>query len=315
MHHTAHCVLAAALFVAAAMVSSARAAGNNFSPSDVLNGTKSSEEACTGSAVWVVVEGKGDCIVYYAGGLQARNSVAVIFFQGDLINRQWDLQGNTVGQTVNPFYGQDSAANEAKVANRWAVRIGEPYIFLARPGTFGSSGDHKERRRLREVLLVDAAIDAIKKRHQIDSLVLVGQSSGGHLVGAMLAKRSDISCAVAASGVTAVRRRVELHGWQADATGFRDYWDPADHVDDIKASAGLRIFVLGDHDDANVPFAAQSYWFDLLKKHDLDATLLSGTAMGPEHHELGTTGRIIAGLCAHGVPTDTILEAAKQLKG
>ena len=163
--------------------------------------------------------------------------------------------------------------------------------------------------------MVDAAITAIKERHQIESLILVGQSSGGHLVGAMLAMRHDISCAVAASGVTAVRRRVELHHRPADATGFRDYWDPADHVGEIRPVPGLRIFVVGDPADLNVPFPAQTYWFDLLKEHGLDATLMTGTAVGPEHHSLANTGRTIAGLCAHNVPAAKIEEAVKQLKG
>jgi hypothetical protein len=131
----------------------------------------------------------------------------------------------------------------------------------------------------------------------------------------MLAIRNDISCAVAASGVTAVRRRVELHRWPADATGFQDYWDPADHVGEIKAAPGLRIFVVGDPTDLNVPFPAQSYWFDLLKERGLDATLITGAAIGPQHHGLATTGRTIAGLCAHDVPTATIEESVKQLKG
>jgi hypothetical protein len=304
----------ASILVAATLSGAAKATDGNFLPSDVLNGTKSSQEACTGSAVWVVVDGEGDCIAYYAAGLEAHNPRAVIFFQGDLITRYWDDRGNTTGQSVYPGYTQDSPANEAKFAARWAAKLDVPYIFLARPGTFGSSGDHKERRRMREVLLVDAAISAIKQRHQIDSLVIVGQSSGGHLVGAMLAMRHDISCAVAASGVTAVRRRVELQGWPADATGFQDYWDPADHVDEIKPAPGLRIFVIGDPHDLNVPFPAQNYWFDLLKKRGLDAVLMTGTATDPQHHGLATTGRTIAGLCAHDVPTASIEDVVKQLE-
>ena len=314
MRHRVPHILASVLLAAVLSVP-AGATDANFSPSDVLNGTKASRDACTGSAVWVVVDGQGDCIAYYAGGLEAHNPTAIIFFQGDLITRYWDDLGNTTDQSVDPSYAQDSPAHEAELAARWAPRLGAPYIFLARPGTYGSSGDHKERRRLREVLLVDAALSAIKQRDQIESLVLVGQSSGGHLVGALLVTRHDISCAVAASGVTAVRRRVELHRWPADATGFQDYWDPADHVGEIMPAPGLRIFVVGDPADLNVPFPAQSYWFDLLKKRGLDATLMIGAAVGPQHHGLATTGLTIAGLCAHHAPTAAIDEAVKQLKG
>jgi hypothetical protein len=39
-----------------------------------------------------------------------------------------------------------------------------------------------------------------------------------------------------------------------------------------------------------------------------------GVAAGAQHHGLATTGRTIAGLCAHDAPTATIEEAVKQLK-
>ena len=120
MHHPVLRSLAS-LLIAAALCGPA-AAQDEFSTDDVLNGTKSSQETCTGSAVWVVVQDQGDCIVYYAGGLQAQNPTAVVFFQGDLINRQWDPQGKTVNQTVFAAYGTDSPALEARAARRSAPR-------------------------------------------------------------------------------------------------------------------------------------------------------------------------------------------------
>lgn len=60
----------------------------------------------------------------------------------------------------------------------------------------------------------------------------------------MLSKRPDIACAVASSGVLAVRERADSQGWPTDITGFSDYWAPYDHVDEIRAASSLRVFII-----------------------------------------------------------------------
>lgn len=115
-------------------------------------------------------------------------------------------------------------------ARRWAIALGHPYILLARPGTFGSTGDHRLRRSRREVALIDAALDQIKARHGIARLVVAGTSGGGHLAAALLSRRDDISCAVITSGVVAVKMRARLRGWPAGAITRADTIDPIDEV-------------------------------------------------------------------------------------
>jgi dienelactone hydrolase len=284
--------------------------------SAVLAGTTTTAEHCatTRDAVWVVVGGRGDCIRYFAGGLAETNPIAVVFFHGDLIKRDSDRNGQTRSQTVIGYKDLTTEKLEER-AVEWSGQLGIPFILIGRPGAYGSSGDHKQRRRIREVELVDAALDAIRARYAITRYVVAGQSSGGHLVAATLSTRRDIACAVAGSGVIAVAERVRLHGWPADATGFTDFYDPIDHIDAISRDPGLRIFIVGDPHDANVPFASQRLYFERARAAGLPVNLIEGSAVGSEHHGLNATTRQIAAWCAKGVPTERILADARGLKG
>ena len=162
---------------------------------------------------------------------------------------------------------------------------------------------------------MNAALDAIKATFAIDKFVVAGQSSGGHLVGATLATRSDIACAVAGSGTIAVAERVRLHGWPADATGHSDFYDPVDHIDAISKDPDLRIFIVGDRLDSNVPFVSQRLYYERAKAAGLHVRLIEGSASDKEHHGLSLTTRRIASWCAHGISDEQIILDARGLKG
>jgi poly(3-hydroxybutyrate) depolymerase len=131
---------------------------------------------------------------------------------------------------------------------------------------YGSSGDHNQRRRLRELLVINTAVDAIKSKHGVKAFVLSGQSGGGHIVGSLLSLRQDIICAVITSGAVAVQQRSLIRGWAGvDATGYSDYFDPIDHVAKISRDPGRRIFIIGDPRDTNVPFETQVAFFNKQK--------------------------------------------------
>jgi hypothetical protein len=259
----------------------------------VLRGATMTRQQCTASqGLWVMKDGRGDCIRYYSAGLKEKNSTVLVVLHGDLITQDGNNGAALVGYSDNK--PEILRSDMRAISNRFGV----PAIFLARPGVYGSSGDHKERRRQREVDLVNLALDELKKRYGIEQFALAGQSGGGHLVGAMLANRSDINCAAMSSGVLAVRARVAAHGWSADATGYRDFYDPIDHVDKIGNSPDLKIFVVGDTKDSNVPFRTQKMYFDKLTKRGLNAHLVRAKGSGPQHHGLTRCGIGIAAVCA-----------------
>ena len=262
----------------------------------VLRGATMTQQQCarTAESLWVVKDGRGDCIRYYSYGLKHENPIVLVVFHGDLMSQSGS-------QRSLPAYSDNKPEILRSDMRAVSNRFGVPAIFVARPGVYGSSGNHGERRRQREVDLMNLALDGLRKRHGIENFAMAGQSGGGHIVGAMLAHRSDITCAAMSSGVVAVRARATAHGWSADATGYRDYYDPIDHVDDIDKNPDLKIFVVGDERDANVPFRTQKMYFDKLIKRGLNARLVRAKGSGAEHHGLARCGIGIAAICAqHG---------------
>jgi hypothetical protein len=161
------------------------------------------------------------------------------------------------------------------------------------------------------VLTVNAALDALKRKYNIKSFVLSGQSGGGHIVASMLSLRRDILCGVSTSGAVAVRQRSLIKGWAGvDATGYSDYFDPIEHVDKMPHDPGRRIFIVGDPRDTNVPFETQVAFFNKLKEKGHQAWLIETYGSGPEYHDTSGNGFLVAKFCADRVPSDEILKAA-----
>ena len=124
---------------------------------------------------------------------------------------------------ANEWYVATTAYDVQALAEQFSASFLRPYIHLARPGILGSSGHHLDRRRPREIALVDTALTRLKAHFGWRRLNLVGQSGGGHLVAALIARRDDIGCAVITSGNTAVAQRNRENGWTADITGHTDF--------------------------------------------------------------------------------------------
>lgn len=280
---------------------------DTFTKSGVLSGSILTEEACNAwqdTAVWVVVDGQGECLRYFHAGLAEKNEAVHVWFHGDRMT-QW-LDGRA---QVHGYYTNDASpgALQQQAASRFQ-QDGVPYIRFSRPGLYGSSGDHRERRLLREVQVVDAALDALVDRYKIGALSLSGQSGGGHIVGSLLTRRDDIACAIASSGVLAVEKRSFIRGWGGrDITGFTGYFDPIDHVTEVPVDADRRIFIVGDPNDTNVPFSTQAAFYDALVAAGHDAVLIRANARGSSSHSLSREGQEIAADCVLGRETADIV--------
>ena len=275
---------------------------NRFPVDELADGSTSDAAQCATlpMAVWVTVDGKGDCIRAYGAGLkQGPNPNVLVYLSGDRL----------AGRRILGGYEKESPDSLQADADRWARQAGTPYLFLARPGTYGSSGDHAQRRRPREGRLVDAALQALKDHYAIGTLHLAGQSGGGGLVANMLNVRVDIGCAVASSGAVAVGLRTQLLNRSKDTTGYSDSYDPVAHVKDIAKRPGLRIFVLSDRGDQTVPFKSQEYYVDELRKQGLAPVHVELNAKAPAHHDLVAFAKPALVLCAQG-RTDSEIETA-----
>lgn len=184
------------------------------------------------------------------------------------------------------------------------------------PAFFESSGEHKQRRRELEPRLVSAALDAIKARHAINELVLVGLSGGGHIVASLLGWRSDIVCAVPTSSVSSPKLRWQAYGRSTDLTGQADSYEPVDHLQREVLHPQLRVFVLGDPRDTNVPWATQTPLAERLKQLGAAVQLVHGEGSDAQRHVLGASGQRLGAWCLRDLPTDEILrQAAQGLKG
>jgi len=278
-----------------------------FETNDAIKGTTSSPALCAQGkdAVWADVKDGGECIRFYPGGLKKNSDTAIIYFTGDLShNSIWNV------------YEKTTPASFMRNSNQWSNVLDVPYILMARPGTFGSSGYHYDRRREgKEGRLLNAAVDAVKEKYGLKKIVVVGQSGGGHVVAQILTLRNDISCAVMASALLSFRD--QLNAKYLDYADLEIYlsqqWDPIDHVADIPKSSGRRIFIIADPKDEIVYFDTQQKYVAQADKLGVKTNLVVTHASGGQHHDLSKPARYIAALCAKAKSTKSIVKYVNRL--
>lgn len=277
-----------------------------YTEAALRNGVRATQAECAAvtHSVWArTPQGEEACLRYWTGGIEPGKPAtrAVVYFSGDV----WS------GGTMTPTYPQLHHAALQAMAKRSAERMGVPYILLARPGTFGSSGDHMERRRPAESQIISAALDVLRTRYGITEFVAAGYSGGGHVTVSLLTLRSDIVCAVPTAGVAAPRLRWEMHNWARDATGYSDSYEPTEHFDRARLHPKLRLFVVGDPLDSNAKWPAQTIVADKLGALKVPAWVIEGEGTGRERHGgLSDLAHRVAGWCAQDVDGDEIRRRA-----
>ncbi len=195
-----------------------------------------------------------------------------------------------------------SASQVQREAERLAATLARPVVNLARPGVMGSTGDHLQRRRPRESEIIDAALDGLKRRYGWDAIDLAGFSGGGHVVAALLARRADIRFVVIASGNVAVRERLEAMARIVDVTGYHDFLDPLDLVQDVVAHPPRHVVVLTDPKDVVVSAASQTAYVEALRAVGVSVEHRFVTASDQKHHNLRNEAILAAAGLGGGVP-------------
>ena len=127
-------------------------------------------------------------------------------------------------------------------ARALASRLRTPAIVIARQGTDGSSGWAALRRTRWEAEITSLALDAIKARHGVEKLHIVGQSGGGHLVGALAAIADDVACAVAGSAPLAINPESFYRSEKIPAP--QRFYNPVDQAATIAKKPGLRLMLV-----------------------------------------------------------------------
>jgi dienelactone hydrolase len=263
-----------------------------FTADDVLNGVAPGD--CQGpNYIGIALDGRDDCLRFYGAQAGSIDRPPLVFLEGDVISVAQPRTDPPVWQ-VGEFYKRLNPRLMQKEAEHYSAATARTFVNLARPGTFGSSGHHLERRRPREVALVNAALDVLKARFGWARIDLAGFSGGGHLVGALLARRDDIGCAVIASGNVAVRQRSIERGLSTDVTGYADFVDPIDHAAEIGRHP-TRVVILTDPSDRVVEAKFQDMFAVALRTAGVTVEQRLVAAADPSHHNLRSAA-IIAGL-------------------
>ncbi|MBF0213161.1 MAG: alpha/beta fold hydrolase [Magnetococcales bacterium] len=250
------------------------------------------------SYAWVKLDQGKACIRYFSGGPVDQAPVAIVLFQGDR-NRIMDRDPEEIRNNTR-------RAQEG-FARSMTKKADIPVIVVERPGTYGSSGNHRKRRQLREFEILNAALDLIKERHGIKRFVLLGHSGGATAGAALLTLgRDDVRCAVLTSGAFALLERSARLQKAAgkkvnpdvDVTGLTDPYDPLEHVDSIKPDPKRMIYLLGNPQDKVTPFDLQSRFAKAVEKAGHRVALEAHAGQPPLYHNLlDNIGIRTAGRC------------------
>src|SRR5215471_15439233 len=275
-----------------------------FSGAELLRGKRITQAECAAlpGAVWAAVDQQGECIRYYHSTAGGSGSEVVVFFSAEVAST------NARGE-VKPydFYVKRTpAALQERIAGT-SRSLRMPYLYLGRPGSYGSSGEYAKRRTPREIDLISAALDAIKSRHGYTRLHLAGYSEGGHAAAALLARRSDLGCVVLASSLLSVRSRFAEAGRDQDVTGNKHPVDPAALVDQVAKRPNLRLIVVTDSDDVVVSARSQTAYVRRASVAGLPVQQIFAAATDSSAHDLWRTGLSVAADCARGVRDDAIV--------
>ena len=245
-----------------------------------------------------------ECIAYHLTPEPAGQREAVFYFHGDLTAREVQAPEFTAGYL----------ARMRRALAAIAARENVPIVFVSRPGVLGSSGNHGARWQPREMLSMNAAVDAIKSRHAISTIVVAGQSGGSTIAAALLTLgRRDITCAVLGSGALLLAETVSHLRTSSGVSPSplsllrKVYFDPAEHIAGIAAQPGRRLFVLGDPRDLRTPFELQRRFASRMTASGHHAVAVEVPARGTAMHNVAHLTLPAAARCARGLSDQEIL--------
>lgn len=250
---------------------------------------EASEELCfkAETFIWTKSLEKKECVRYFSSDeLLDKNKLVVFYFYGDrdlLLNKKKNkIKNNTV-------------ALQKQYANSLSASVGIPVIVVARPGTYGSSGLHMERRNKHEFEVMLSAVNEIKKRYSINSVILSGHS-GGATVGAALLTLglTNVKCAVLSSGTynytgRQVYRRMIKGNDIRDSKYFDmifNKYDPLYYLDGVPYDEDRTLYIVADKRDKNTPYIFQKEFYMKFKDRGHQAFLVNKQALAPQYHDM-----------------------------
>jgi hypothetical protein len=258
-------------------------------------GSSSSPQHCATvpNGLWVHPEDEpsGECIRYYATGVTpGATRELVLFFNGDDLNRDRSLASPENYATLTPNRMQANVEQTGK-------SLGKAFVWIARPGMRGSSGDQLRKTRFREMRLMNGAVSRLKEIYGVTTFHGYGQSGGGSVLAALLNMRTDIDCAALASA------NLDVDQWLIEQPGDRrggatDWYNPKSHISANTLRA--RIVILSDPRDRAVSFGSQRNYAHALEKAGANSAHVVAAAQGPSFHSLVGQAREALEQCLKG---------------
>jgi hypothetical protein len=267
-------------------------------------------------SIWIQVEWKksikqvgsaenrtsSECVQYFPSDNALKSKSALFYLSGDVA-----LDKSELDELNNRNYSNNSFQLQLKYANAIASKYGIPYVHIARPGMYGSSGNTAtERHSLKEASFVDSAVNAIKAKLAYQRFSVLGQSGGGGLVASLITSgRSDIDCAVLASGSSSLKTRLATSKstskvkFGRDTTGllYEEIYDSIDYVDKISPDERRVIIMLADPEDEAVSYVSQREFYEKVKSKGIQITWIDSKGSGAQHHNLIKHGLEAAADC------------------
>ena len=265
---------------------------------------RASRDACPDeeSYLWLPLASGNVCLRYFASaGLQGAGT-AIVYLTGDR-----DKLLRVPPDQIPANTAQAQIAAMQRLSRQAAV----PVVMLARPGTYGSSGDHRLRRRMTEEFEpLYAGLDLLRRRHGIGRLVLWGHSGGATAAAAMLTMgRTDLRCAVITSAAFDYLERWRINRIQGGPAPSvergqvlaRAMYDPLAHVAGVVHDPRRTVYVLGDPRDTVTPFVLQAEFANALQRAGHQAEVRQAEGRPPEYHDMREeSGFRQAAACARG---------------
>lgn len=267
---------------------------------NVLVAEGASQKLCEAAPSRIFIRHDDDtaCLAYFATSGHETKRRAVVFFDGDAKPEQY---ADTAGRERRL---KNIERNLQSLATRLKVRI----VRIARLGLDGSSGNHADRRRPKEIHIMNATVDALKARLGFDDIVLAGQSRGSLIAASLITLgRKDVACAVLGSGVFEHANFIHQavlkgnpHAKVKPGTFARHVYDPSIAIGAIAVDSKRRIFIMGDPQDAQVPFDQQQRFAHGIGKAGHHVRLFEIDAYDEKQHGAVKYVMPAAAHCANG---------------
>jgi predicted esterase len=291
----------------------------------LISGATATEAGCRAlpDGLWVSARGRRECLRIGASGMQGPTRTALVYIPGDPGGASYRFAGGRpYVERASEHYELSPETRDYGADALSGAMGGMPVFLMARPGMHGSSGNHaRDRHTAAEVELMDSALTALRQRYGFQDFALFGFSSGGPVVANLLARRSDIRCAVIGSAPLDLALFYQRpDGMTPDHFAMRngELADPMRTVRNIRTHAP--IFVIGDRRDRSVPASAWDSWVAAarragLRVHSVEIPGLERPELGGTvemHHQTSSRGMEVAQACATETPEERVLRALRS---